>query len=88
MHISPLECWTPKPLFSPPESTLYLTKPYLATVLHSFSHSGLVKENKTKHQTLQQFDGDGNDGAFGAEWADSKFFQSWGLGTHFPSLSL
>lgn len=84
MHISPLECWTPKPLFFSPESTLYLTKPYLATVVCSFSHSGLSKENTTKHQTLQQFAGDGNDGVFGVEWVNPKFFQSWDLGTHFP----
>lgn len=49
MHISPLECWTPKPLFSP-ESTPYLTKPQLATVVHSLS-SILGYQKKTKQNT-------------------------------------
>lgn len=47
-----------------------------------FFHSGLAKENKTKHQTLQQYDGDGNDWRFVGWRADSKLFHSWDLGTH------
>lgn len=49
MHISPLECWTPKPLFSPWVYPVFHKTLVSHCGTQPFFQSGLSKENKTKH---------------------------------------